>query len=340
MSIDTKTFHTFFIILIFARLNVFAQDIHFSQFFLSPVSLNPALSGNHSGEWRLADVYRNQWFTLKYPFKSHYFSFDKQLFLRKNKLSYGLSLVDDNSGDDVYHLSKYFLNLSWHPDLGKNHFHLGVQTGYVIRKYDFTKLTFPDQYDKISGYYDPTFPTADAGLSQKIDYYDLNAGISWNKSFHNIRPEAGIAFFHINRPKESFNNRQNFLPLRKTAFFRLSFPLSEKWIVTPSWMFSEMNKASEMLSGFYFNFKTNQLKNSLKSINTGVFLRNGFDRNVDALIFMTGLSYRKFDLGLGYDINISGLGKYTTYQGAVEITLIYTAINKVFDQYKIPCERF
>ena len=38
-----------------------AQDPHFSQFFASPLTLNPALTGKFDGVVRVAGNYRNQW---------------------------------------------------------------------------------------------------------------------------------------------------------------------------------------------------------------------------------------------------------------------------------------
>src|SRR6185437_7654822 len=38
-----------------------AQDPAFSQFFASPLSLNPALTGKFNGSVRVAGNYRNQW---------------------------------------------------------------------------------------------------------------------------------------------------------------------------------------------------------------------------------------------------------------------------------------
>ena len=38
-----------------------AQDPHFSQFFASPLTLNPAFTGKFSGTWRLAANHRDQW---------------------------------------------------------------------------------------------------------------------------------------------------------------------------------------------------------------------------------------------------------------------------------------
>ena len=42
----------------------FAQDIHFSQYYASPLTLNPALTGLVNGAFRASFNYRNQWFNI------------------------------------------------------------------------------------------------------------------------------------------------------------------------------------------------------------------------------------------------------------------------------------
>lgn len=39
----------------------YAQDIHFSQFYDSPLTLNPATTGNFRGDYRISHIYRSQW---------------------------------------------------------------------------------------------------------------------------------------------------------------------------------------------------------------------------------------------------------------------------------------
>src|SRR6186997_2334542 len=45
-----------------------AQDPNFSQFFASPLTLNPALTGKFDGTFRLAGNYRNQWPSINNAF--------------------------------------------------------------------------------------------------------------------------------------------------------------------------------------------------------------------------------------------------------------------------------
>ncbi|HWC54182.1 MAG TPA: type IX secretion system membrane protein PorP/SprF, partial [Chitinophagaceae bacterium] len=53
-----------------------AQDPNFSQFFASPLTLNPALTGKFDGVYRVAGNYRNQWPTINNAFTTATASID------------------------------------------------------------------------------------------------------------------------------------------------------------------------------------------------------------------------------------------------------------------------
>src|SRR5947208_5817866 len=67
-----------FFILIFAccLAKVKGQDPHFSQFFASPLTLNPALTGKFDGNLRVTGNYRNQWPTINRAFTTTTVSVD------------------------------------------------------------------------------------------------------------------------------------------------------------------------------------------------------------------------------------------------------------------------
>src|ERR1700748_2299843 len=74
---------TFLCILFFSVVK--AQDPHFSQFFASPLTLNPALTGKFDGDVRIAGNYRNQWPTINRAFTTGTVSAD--FHIMKNKIS-------------------------------------------------------------------------------------------------------------------------------------------------------------------------------------------------------------------------------------------------------------
>ena len=70
-----KRFH-FFILLLLVTDVVSAQDPSFSQFFASPLTLNPALTGKFNGDLRVAGNYRNQWPTVNKAYVTSTLSID------------------------------------------------------------------------------------------------------------------------------------------------------------------------------------------------------------------------------------------------------------------------
>src|SRR3954451_23502938 len=53
-----------------------AQDPNFSQFFVSPLTLNPALTGKFNGDYRVAGNYRDQWPEISKAYITSTISFD------------------------------------------------------------------------------------------------------------------------------------------------------------------------------------------------------------------------------------------------------------------------
>ena len=60
--------------------NSHAQDPSFSQFFSSPLTINPALTANINGKWRVISNYRNQWSGPGKPFSTGTISYDSKIF--------------------------------------------------------------------------------------------------------------------------------------------------------------------------------------------------------------------------------------------------------------------
>ncbi len=48
-------------VLMGSTASLFAQDIHFTMFDMSPINLNPVYTGYYSGTFRIGGIYRSQW---------------------------------------------------------------------------------------------------------------------------------------------------------------------------------------------------------------------------------------------------------------------------------------
>jgi len=73
----------FFALLFFTDLS--AQDKHFTQFYSSPLTLNPALTGAYIGRYRLSTVYRDQWRSVvETPFRTFAAELDVRFDVKTN----------------------------------------------------------------------------------------------------------------------------------------------------------------------------------------------------------------------------------------------------------------
>ena len=93
----------------FFAVCTYAQDPHFSQFFASPLTLNPAFTGKFDGQWRLAVNHRDQWPSIPKAYVTTSGSFDFSIM--KDKLpagdvfGIGISGLSDASANDQLKLN-------------------------------------------------------------------------------------------------------------------------------------------------------------------------------------------------------------------------------------------
>ena len=94
----------------------FAQDIHFSQFYSSPLNLNPAMTGVMNCTDRFTLNYRNQWASV---LKSNAFNTFSVSYDRKNTVGrydywgFGVNIWGDRAGDVDFSTISPLLALSY-----------------------------------------------------------------------------------------------------------------------------------------------------------------------------------------------------------------------------------
>src|SRR5688572_33225040 len=60
-----------------------AQDPAFSQFFSSPLNINPALTANINADWRFISNFRDQWIGPASPYVTGTVSYDSKIMQNK-----------------------------------------------------------------------------------------------------------------------------------------------------------------------------------------------------------------------------------------------------------------
>ena len=300
----------------------FAQDIHYSQFYASPLTLNPALTGINECNYRAAAMYRNQWHSITTPYQTPSISFDinnvLQRLIKKGTFSLGGLLLDDKAGTGNLQNLSIMGSLAYQRPLNasrKLNGSIGLQVGYVQKKLDFTKLTWEDQFNGQT--FDPTINPQE-NFKDKFSYVDLNAGLYFSfAASKNIDIFLGGAGFHIIPPKEKFlsGGPDNKLAMRIVGHGGLRLGLTEKLDLIPQLLFMTQASAREINAGASVAYK----------LTTDVKLfAGGYYRVQDAVIAMVGIDYKRIRLGLSYDVNTSSLKEASNSNGGFEISLSYT----------------
>ena len=98
-----------FIVLLIAMRAMNAQDPSFSQFFSSPLNVNPALTARINSDWRVISNFRDQWLGPASPYATGTISYDAKVLQNKipnvheekNTLGLGGMLMYDYAMDGI-----------------------------------------------------------------------------------------------------------------------------------------------------------------------------------------------------------------------------------------------
>jgi type IX secretion system PorP/SprF family membrane protein len=324
----------------FFNMHIYSQDLHFTMFSSCPLYLNPANTGNFYGDWRVALNYRNQWSALNIPFVTATVSGDKKIYLLNQDFSIGGVLINDKSGALALSVNKIYGSFSYKKFINRNYFYAGIQFGYVFKSLDMSKVTLPSQYNHSTGGFDSQLPTNETNMGNRITTPDFNLGFLWQRKVKIFEPEAGLAFSHLNNPKESFFDDNQRLPIRLTLHGNVRVKINDEFYIQPLLLLMYHKKSRETVIGTNAGFKAFGNKSRVKELFAGLYFRSGFLTNADALAVMAGVNVARFDVALCYDLTVSTLRQATNYNGAFEISIIYKSISTVLNSYSIPCERF
>jgi type IX secretion system PorP/SprF family membrane protein len=317
----------------------YGQDIHFSQYYFSPLSLNPANTGNFPADWRVSANYRSQWREIQKAYRTISLGGEYSLYPRKQHVSGGIYFLNDKSGGNLV-VNKIFISGAVHKRIAGFNVNLGIQPGVVLKSIDFNAHSFPNQLNWDKGQFDNTLPNNETNVIQKSNYFDLNFGAAVSRRINKFEPGLGFALFHLTRPKETFISNNNHLPMRKLYHGDVKYYHSDKVILTLHSMVGATTKASDWVTGLNFEYVLQKTPFFNNAVFAGFMWRDGLKRISDAAIVTVGFKYMNYTCGLSYDINISKLKTATEYKGALEFALLYTGKNTRLTKKQIPCDRY
>jgi type IX secretion system PorP/SprF family membrane protein len=323
MGMSTKI--SFLIFLVCTTFSVHAQELHFSQWFNSPLSTNPANTGFiPDADYRLGANYRDQWSTImSQPYKTMSIWGDAQVLrnrIENGWLGLGGMILHDQAGSGSLTSTQVNASIAYHQMIGYSSLlSLGFNTGWSNKHINTTELKFPDQFDGM--FFDHSQPTSVVIDRPNINYFDMQVGMNYayfptNKIYLN----AGFSVWHINRPRESFFSTDpvgfdSRLPQRYTGFVMASIKTSEKVIINPMGYYSNQAKSSEAVLGI--NAQYDLTGDGEQQVIGGMYYRVG-----DAAIPMIGFVYKNIRLMFTYDATTSSLSTAASRVGSWEFSLV------------------
>jgi type IX secretion system PorP/SprF family membrane protein len=317
----------------------YAQDPHFSQFYASPLTLNPAFAGKFDGDVRVAGIYRNQWPTINKAFVTTSAAVDfrimKNHIAENDTWGVGLMGFSDQSANGAVKFNYASVGTAFHKGLDEEGYHqigAAFQGTYANMLINVTNLKFLDQLTP----YGFTGITSEVFTNNNLknSYFDLNAGVLYNGSTTDQNNfYFGVSMYHINRPKQSFTGAFFLLNPRTTIHGGGYFPVGQTGTLHLSGLYSSQGKASEALIGGAYQFLVSEQTDKPTSFYVGSWMRFN-----DAIIPYVGLEFGSFRLGATYDVNTSNLKSASNSRGGMEISLIY--IKKDPESTGVNCPKF
>jgi type IX secretion system PorP/SprF family membrane protein len=302
-----------------------AQDFHFSQFYASPLTLNPALTGRFNGDYRLGAIHRSQWsgiqsnsFLYQTPGVSSEFNFFNQ------KASLGVLAINDQTNDKTF-----------------NTFLGGISFGYKIL-FERLQLSFGIQGTYSTTYLDRNKITQGAlqiepTTFENIENFDFNSGIFANYNFEdeNIL-YFGVAVNHLLSPNDNFviKARDNKLPIKIIFHSGSEIILNDKIKLIPGFLFAFQANASESNLGGTINYKlTDKSENNL-FLNFGIWSRFNYLK-AESFIPKFGLEYSNLRLLFSYDYNITNIQNATNISNNKTPNTFEVSLNIIIQRNKV-----
>ena len=299
------------------------QDPSFSQFFASPLNVNPALTANIDGNWRFILNLRNQWVGPDSPYATGTVSFDTRLLQKKlpegSTFGGGAMLMYDKAMQGALKSNYFSLNISYNITLAEENAtqRLGIGIGgiYGNKRVDFAKLSFGEQF---TGYgFDTNLPSAEAALSNMKPYLSSSLGILYSVTTDNSNLEFGAAGYHINRPKQSVLNDPNqYLAARYVGHANFDTYLNDQLVLNANAIYQRQQTTDYFSVGSGLGYYlTGDPEDVVFNAGLWYWMKN-------AIIPYIGVMYQNIQFGLSYDITISKLNRAAEKPKSFELSVV------------------
>ncbi len=343
-----------FIVAIVIAISVNAQDRLFSQFYASPLTLNPALTGAFEGRYRVSAIYRDQWAAaLEDPYATFSTALDLRWRLGENKSKYkdfasiGIMFFNDKAGALDFSTTQISISGAYHKALDiKNtqYLSLGFQAGVSQRNINYADVTFEDQFNGTTGF---SNPSNERLPENNFAFGDYSVGLNYvfSPRYSKSRFFAGGAMHHITKPTVSFYHNddpetslpENNLATRYSVQLSAYVPLTDAIQLQPRAIFDSQDEHLKLDAGLNVRINTSEYRNIAMHIGGYVRPVKDFDDSyrMDAVVALLGIELNNVLLGMSYDLNMGELSDFN--RRTFELSIAYLG---EYEDEVILCPKF
>ncbi|HFA51465.1 MAG TPA: type IX secretion system membrane protein PorP/SprF [Bacteroidetes bacterium] len=335
-------------------LSAGAQDRLFSQFYASPLTLNPALTGAFEGTYRVSTIYRDQWAkALGDPYSTFSTALDLRWRMGEAKSKYkdhaavGLLFFTDKAGALEFSTTQISVSGAYHKalDLRNTQFiSLGFQAGIAQKNINYADATFEDQFNGTNGYSNPTGERLPENNFTLADY-SVGLNYVFSPQYSKLRLFFGAAMHHFHNTTVSFYHKENSesvlpdnkLDARYAVQLSAFVPITDDLQLLPRAIFD--------LQGGHFKLDAGaNLRISLSSYKSIAMHIGGYARpvkdadesyRVDAFVALLGIEFNNVLMGMSYDLNLGEVADFN--RRTFEFSVAYLG---EYDEDLILCPKF
>ena len=330
------------VVAILTCVSATAQDVHLTQFYASPLTLNPALTGGFDGQLRAGVNYRDQYRgLLPSPFVTTSAALDFRFPLafggrsQGDAAAVGVMFMSDRVREYDFSTNLVVVSGGFHKMLDERTnqiLSVGLSAGIGQRNVNYGNLTWQDEFtirpNGTIGYFGDTRESLPAN---NLSYGDFSVGINYSYAPRNAPGiYAGVAAHHINQPNISFyrdldeNAVEEPLDMKLTFHVAGTLPLNSTMRLLPRALVQSQGESFEALVGSNIRFQFDEYSTTALHLGSWVRgVRTVEDFAADAVVALVGLEYKGVLLGTSYDLGLSQFTAGNRGQGAFEISLAY-----------------
>ena len=283
-----------------------AQDVHFTQFYSSPLYLNPAFTGAGVCS-RISTTYRNQWPGVPNGYRSSLVSYDHHF--HKQNLGAGLMIENDVAGTGglrrtvINPLVAYEVRISRSTTI-----RAGFKPSFGMVSVNFEDLLFGDQIARGG-------PTGNIATIENptvnVSYVDFGAG----GLIYSRKAWFGFSANHFIQPFEglSTSDDESFLPAYMNIHGGYKHELNpnarkavDEASIFGSFNYRTQREFDQVDLGFYYAKSVFTIGFWYRGLPGVKAYKPGYG-NSDAVAVILGLKTHRFHIGYSYDYTISKL---------------------------------